>query len=129
MVSKASTSSFSSYSAGARDDDFDCLGDSGSSMMSLGSILKRLHVRLMKSAKIFIFTFREVCAFTPAKREEKSAFCSNFWVVGVRWAQIYSRGHTIFFCLFFVRVRVDKLECWTAESVHSNTVCSIFLQS
>jgi hypothetical protein len=75
------TSSFSSYSAGARDDDFECVHESGSSKRSLGSILKRLHVCLMMSAKIFIFGCRGVCAFTQAKREEKSAFLFKFLVV------------------------------------------------
>ena len=79
-MSKASQSSFSSPSAGARDDDFDSSFESGSSKRSLGSILKRLHVRLMKSAKIFIFACRGVRAFTPAKREEKSAFLVFFWL-------------------------------------------------
>ena len=76
-MSKANQSTFLSPS---RDDDFGCAHDSGSSKRSLGSILKRLHVRLMKSAKIFIFACRGVRAFTPAKREEKSAFLVFFWL-------------------------------------------------
>ena len=70
----SSASQFSSPSAGSRDDDFDCADESGSSQRSLGSILKCLHARLMMSVKIFIFARRGVCAFTPAKREEKSSF-------------------------------------------------------
>ena len=72
--SRASQSTFSSPSAGARDDDFECAHDSGSSKRFLGSILKRLHVRLMMSVKIGIFACRGFCAFTRAKREEKSSF-------------------------------------------------------
>ena len=95
-MSKASNQ-FSLPSAGARDDDFECAHDSGSSQRSLGTILKRLHACLMMSVKIGIFLCRGVCAFTLAKREEQSSF-SFFLSVGVQWVQIFSRGFTIYFC-------------------------------
>ena len=79
VVFKASSFSFLSPLAGARDDDFDCAHEWRSSKRSLGSILKRLHACLMMSAKIFIFACRGVCAFTQAKREEKSAFFVQFF--------------------------------------------------
>jgi len=60
------------------------------------------------SAKILIFACRGVCAFTLAKREEKSAFLFNFLVVRRRGSvgtNIVSWVHHIFlpflFCFYF----------------------------
>jgi len=75
VVFKASSFSFLSPLAGARDDDFDCAHESRSSKSSLGSILKRLHVYLMMSAKILIFVCRGVCTFTPAKEKKRVLMC------------------------------------------------------
>jgi len=53
----------------------------------------------MMSAKILIFACRGVCAFTLAKREEKSAFLFNFLVVRRRGSvgtNIVSWVHHIF---------------------------------
>ena len=117
VVFKASSFSFLSPLAGARDDDFHCLGESRSSMRSLGSILKRLHVRLMMSDKIFFhFHVSRSLHIYPAKREEKSAFLFKFLgsrPVGVRWViVIYSRGYNIFFChFFFGRANLHTILC------------------
>ena len=79
VVFKASSFSFLSPSAGARDDDFDCAHESRSSKRSLGSILKRLHACLMMSAQIFIFTCRGVYALPLPNEKKRVLFCSNFW--------------------------------------------------
>ena len=52
------------------------------------------------SAKVLIFVCRGVCTFTPAKREEKSAFLVFFGAMGVPSVQKELDRFTIDFCLF-----------------------------